>query len=650
MKSLKLRQILTVMMAVLMVVVTMPSYVFAEPNQDPDPSQDPPQQNPPAAEFATIEVSGDITSVTPADGTANSVTVTYTNGTLVISGMNLEATGEPNGNGNYEIVSPVGQVNIAANGNDNYIAFLFIGGNQQDGPGGDYNLAANDLLQVTAEFQTSDPNPGQNPGQDPGQNPDPGQDPGQGQGQGQGQNPQQPQPGGPEDIDFDILVVDTHINASINDVVICDDYNGEFHSDFKGIVQGAGYTDSAETNTLKLVAPFGDYPFTSFTINGVLYEKNSAGVVIENDMWIITVPGASKYTIRGEADKSAALVRTIIWANVGADESNPDFAQDMQLKHGTGRIVGIYDAGGNKIGGTVDVDASGMGWVPVEPGSKVVFEFVPEYGYQLTRVLANGFPLEPQETINQYTFTMPDTNIHFAAEFTPTEDVVSADSSKVEGGTIELDGSDLLGGSARLNVSDAELSSDKIEGFENAAGEYTISDYLDIDLYNIFYKGKNDSDDVWADKIDELDSEATITIQLKDGVTADDIVIVHNIHNGETYEVIEIDSYDSETNTITFRTKSFSSYAIATKENATEPEKTTPEKKTPDKETTKKTTAEKTGEKTTTSKVTKSTTKKTNPPATGDGEDMISWLALTFVVGIATLVGAVSKKASVDSE
>lgn len=74
------------------------------------------------------------------------------------------------------------------------------------------------------------------------------------------------------------------------------------------------------------------------------------------------------------------------------------------------------------------VSKDGLGWAKVILGSKVVFEFVPEYGYQLTSVMSNGFALKPQDTINQYTFIMPDANVHFSAEFTKTEDVVKADS------------------------------------------------------------------------------------------------------------------------------------------------------------------------------------------------------------------------------
>ena len=41
---------------------------------------------------------------------------------------------------------------------------------------------------------------------------------------------------------------------------------------------------------------------------------------------------------------------------------------------------------------------------------------------------------------------------------------------------------------------------------------------------------------------------------------------MHNVHDGETFEIIPVESCDPATNTITFRTKSFSNYAIAVKD------------------------------------------------------------------------------------
>ena len=334
---------------------------------------------------------------------------------------------------------------------------------------------------------------------------------------------------------------------------------GEEGSSWSGTVEGAGYGDSQKTNIIKIMTSFGFTKASKANINGKDYVFTDT-----SDFHDITVPGASSYTIVVYGDENLAKDTTIIWANVDANQNADDFDEDMILKHGSAKIKAIYDENGQQIEGEITAGDNGMAMVPVVAGSKVVFEFVTEYGYQLTSVKANGFDLEPQDTTNEYTFTMPNTNVHFAAEFKETKDIVKANSEKITSGTIDL-GNTLPGGSAQLTVNDVQLSSDKIAGFENAAGEYTISDYLNIDLYNVYYKGKDDDQDVWSNKIDELENEATITIQLEDGVNADDIVIVHNIHDGDQYEIIEIDSYDPITNTITFKTKSFSNYAIATK-------------------------------------------------------------------------------------
>lgn len=59
----------------------------------------------------------------------------------------------------------------------------------------------------------------------------------------------------------------------------------------------------------------------------------------------------------------------------------------------------------------------------------------------------------------------------------------------------------------------------------------------------------------------ELIHDATVTLKLAEGVDGNTVVIVHEKHNG-TYEVIPT-TYDEKTHTISFKTSSFSNYAIA---------------------------------------------------------------------------------------
>lgn len=393
-----------------------------------------------------------------------------------------------------------------------------------------------------------------NPDPDPNSNTNPEPEP--------NQNPKQNQNNEYKNIEVQYTFSGTTGEVTINGIRA-----GSEGANWSGTVQNAGYTDSSKNNTIVVTTSFGEPKFSKITINGQDYTFTD-----DSDMHTIKVPGATSYKITATADSNVKVDRTIIWANPGATDID---SADALIEHGNAKIIAVYDESGNKINineytqeGSVGGVKDGNGWANIEPGSKVVFEFVPEYGYQLTKVAANEQTLKPQDTPNQYTFTMPNTNVHFAATFTKTEDIVKAESKKISSGAISL-GNTLGGGTAQLTVSDVELTKDKIKGFENAAEGYKVSNYLDIDLYNVFYKGKSDSNDVWSNKISELDKEATITLKLADGITADDIVIVHNIHNGDEYEIIEIESYDAKTNTITFKTKSFSNYAIATKASST---------------------------------------------------------------------------------
>ena len=418
----------------------------------------------------------------------------------------------------------------------------------------------------------------------------------QGNNQGNQQNNNQEPAGGPNNIEFDVEFTDTQMNLWINDMEVMSDADGELKSKFNGTVNGAGYdgTEAGKTNKLKFQASFGSYPVKEYVINGVTYKEGDANVRVDEYGTIITVPADAKYTIRGVGDTNAAVPRTIIWTNPQyqpKDAADAEWIKEFSLSHGSAYIKAVYDKNGNLVDPqeylTTNWDKSeldrgvgkdGFGWVTIKPGSKVVFEFVPEYGYQLTNVKSNGQSLGVGEKTNQFVFDMPDTNIHFDAEFTKTDDIVKANSEKISSGKVSLGSNKLDGGTAQLTVNDVEVSEEKVEGFEQAAGEYEISDYLNIDLYQVFYKGKKDANDVWSNKIEELDNEVRITLKLKDGINAEDIVIIHNIHDGSKYEVIEIESYDKETNTITFKAKSFSNYAIATKGESAE--ETTEEKET----------------------------------------------------------------------
>ncbi|MBQ3430909.1 hypothetical protein IJG20_02290 [Candidatus Saccharibacteria bacterium] len=208
------------------------------------------------------------------------------------------------------------------------------------------------------------------------------------------------------------------------------------------------------------------------------------------------------------------------------------------------------------------------GSLVVPAGARITMQVIPDYGYQVMNV--NMAELETDENgVGRFTFTVPDGAAYFVADVVETEDTVNADAESISSGTIDLgdNQTSLEYGTAQLNVSDVELSEGDITGFKESAGDYDIKTYLDISLYNVVCRGGETCDgtdsDAWVSQIDDLNEEATITFKLEEGIDGNEVVIVHQKHDG-TYEVIPT-VYDPLTNTITFKTSSFSNYAIASR-------------------------------------------------------------------------------------
>lgn len=196
----------------------------------------------------------------------------------------------------------------------------------------------------------------------------------------------------------------------------------------------------------------------------------------------------------------------------------------------------------------------------------------PHYGYQvLAANLAQSGLTTTDDGVCEFTFTIGGGAHYFTADVVEVPDEVDAVSEKVESGNIELPAGALDSGAAILNVNDIDLDEERITNFEEAAGDYDIKSYLDISLDQVFWRGEANS--LWRpNQIHELDDYATITLKLEDGIDGNAIVIVHELHDeaGEPtgeYEIIPV-TYDAASQTITFKTKSFSNFAIAAKTTA----------------------------------------------------------------------------------
>ena len=302
--------------------------------------------------------------------------------------------------------------------------------------------------------------------------------------------------------------------------------------------------------------------YSSISINGVAQTFHNG---TNPNVYEVGISDSYNIVIEG----TDAISYTIMWTNSGATNvDETDYASaDCMIGNGKAYVKAVYDNATNMspITGSITniesgcVDGDGKGYVALEAGNVVDFEFIPDYGYQLTGIGANDTTLNAQDTQNQFRFVMPDAHIHFNATFTPTEDIVAPNADSISEGNIELSEGALSGGTAKLEVNNATI--DNQGAFENAAEGYVVSDYLDISLHNIFYKGKNDANDVWSTTVEELDNPAEITLRLNEGISGEEVKVVHEKGNGE-FELLDA-SYNPQTQEISFSTSSFSNYAIA---------------------------------------------------------------------------------------
>ncbi len=213
-------------------------------------------------------------------------------------------------------------------------------------------------------------------------------------------------------------------------------------------------------------------------------------------------------------------------------------------------------------------------------GGKLTVRLVPRYGYQVVTFGPNGgaFGSNPDK-VAEYTFTIANGNCHLGATCAPVEDKVATSSTAISTGSIGINAEnadEFSMGTAVLSVDDVQPTATDVSGFTTAANGYSIDSYLDLNLNNVVYRGSEE--DVWSTEITDLTNEATISLTVSEELP-DDVEIVHQKHDG-TYEVISA-TYDAAAKTVTFKTDSFSKYAIAYKTTEKDPTPPTPADPTP---------------------------------------------------------------------
>ena len=341
---------------------------------------------------------------------------------------------------------------------------------------------------------------------------------------------------------------------------------------FNGSIEYTPGTSGTVNVTLATFATMST--ITAVNINGTNYPVPTDqadvlalinGQVIEYDLGAI--PEAATYTI------STTTARSTLMGNFSWSYKDSDRGHDNYVDNGVITLVEL-EYNGHRYTSKADITAANLPYlqyneadngayneIMLPTGTKVTLKLMPNAGHQLTSFTVNGGVFEAQEEVGVYSFESVSGNFHLGAHFTAVDDAVATEAEAVESGTITLGDGEIDNGTARLDVKDVDLDAEDVAEFEDAAGDYKVKTYLDISLFQTIYKGT--ATDTWDEQIRELEGEATITLKLDEGIDGNEIVIVHQKHDG-TYEVIPT-TYDPVNHTITFKTSSFSNYAIATK-------------------------------------------------------------------------------------
>lgn len=242
-------------------------------------------------------------------------------------------------------------------------------------------------------------------------------------------------------------------------------------------------------------------------------------------------------------------VRTITWAY-----DRQTYGEDAYLEHGKAQVVaveGVYDLYSIPFANNPGDEKGGH--IAVEAGKQVTVRLTPDYGYQLKGVSLNGgVTLAPQAEVSTFTFTMPDTNVHFKGIFTQTQDEINTTGTKVSSASVENGANAAPSGNLRLTVEDSDANTtNALAQVENAVSAEAVNLTLD----QIVSKGDGTN---WENPVTQFDQPVKMKLQVADYDTAAGYEVVRE-HNGN---LTKLTTYVSEDGTLTFETNQFSTYFI----------------------------------------------------------------------------------------
>ena len=272
--------------------------------------------------------------------------------------------------------------------------------------------------------------------------------------------------------------------------------------------------------------------------------QGKSGDVGKSEQAPITLNAAETQHI--QIDQS---VRTITWAY-----DSQTYGEDAYLEHGKAQVVAVegVDDLYNIPFANNPGDEKG-GHIAVEAGKQVTVKLTPDYGYQLKGVSLNGgVTLAPQTEVSTFTFTMPDTNVHFKGIFIPTQDEINTSGTKVNDASVENGANAVPSGNLRLTVADSNADTkNALAQVENAVSAEAVNLTLD----QIVSKGDGTN---WENSVTEFSQPVKMNLKVADYDTAAGYAVVRE-HDGN---LTNLPTSVSEDGMLTFETNQFSTYFI----------------------------------------------------------------------------------------
>lgn len=380
---------------------------------------------------------------------------------------------------------------------------------------------------------------------------------------GSGGEEQPPQPPASQGIEF---VLEGNAKDKFDTLIAIGNADNNIYVKVNDAASYQKISELTQCSTSQVTVSGGRYQFDKSVTKVSLYVKYDANYMVqfmpnaagtgfsENTPLVLNSPCSQHIQI----DKK---VNTITWAY------DVRHGKDAYLEHGTAEIIAVNGTPVAKLPMDPDNFATNAGnkdggHFAADPGDKITIKLTPDYGYQLSGVKLNGGAmLEAQKDVSTFTFTMPNTSIHFKGIFTKSEDAVVTTGNTVKNAAIANGANAANSGNLELKVSDNT-------DYNTAAATALVSDAVaaeavDLSLNQVVSKGNGTN---WETGITEFEKPITLSLALKDYDANYDYTVVRN-HIGK---LTALDT-TAINGTVSFATNQFSTYVIVKKEKSKTP-------------------------------------------------------------------------------